>query len=119
MVTAGIIESGRGMVRLLRPDELPEDWNPATDSRTPAWESVHQLVRVVEEGGDYSAAELMSKLGAGKAEVARELAYRLYTICERKGWAKEALSYNSLVQSWTEILRISQQAQPSEQGSLL
>jgi len=119
MVAAGFLESSRGKVRLFRPEELPEDWDPTTDSRTPAWESVHQLVRAVEEGGDHSAAELMSKLGAGRAEVARELAYRLYTICERKSWAKEALSYNSLVQSWPEILRISQQEQPSEQGSLL
>jgi putative DNA methylase len=76
-------------------------------------------VRAFEQGGDRSAAALMSKLGAGRAEVARELAYRLYTICDRKGLAKEALSYNSLVQSWPEILSLSQNEQTGEQGSLL
>ena len=48
------------------------------------------------------AAELVAKLGA-KAETARELAYRLYTLCERKKRAAEALAYNALVQSWPEI----------------
>ena len=119
MVMSGILESSRGKVRLFRPGELASDWDPTTDTRTPAWESVHQLVRAMEEGGDHSAAELMSKMGGGRAEVARELAYRLYAICERKGWSKEGLSYNSLVRSWPEILTISQQVQQSEQGALL
>ena len=119
MVASGILESSSGKVRLFRPDELPENWDPATDVRTPAWESLHQLVHAMEEGGDQSAAALVSKLGAGRAEVARELAYRLYTICDRKSWAKEALSYNSLVQSWPEILGLSQNEQTAKQGSLL
>jgi putative DNA methylase len=63
---------------------------------------VHHLIRALEAGGESAAAELVAKLG-GKAEVARELAYRLYTLCERKKRAAEALSYNGLVQSWPEI----------------
>lgn len=105
MVKAGILASGGGEVRLLRPDELPHDWDPATDMRTPAWESVHHLVRALEHS-ERDAASLLSKLDANDAEVARELAYRLYTICERKSLAREALSYNSLVQSWPEIARL-------------
>jgi len=108
MVEAGIVESGRGKVRLLRPSELPEDWNPTTDNRLTAWEMVHQLVRRLESGGEGSAAELAAQLGS-KAEVARELAYRLYTVCERKKRAAEALSYNGLVQSWPEILRLTRE----------
>ncbi len=80
---AGILESGRGKVRLLRPEELPADWDPATDPRLTAWEIVHHLIRVIGSGGEGAAAELVAKLGA-RAEVARELAYRLYTLCERK-----------------------------------
>src|SRR5690606_25683250 len=99
MVEAGILESKRGKVRLLRPAELPADWDPATDPRLTAWEIVHQLIRTLEGGGEDAAAALLGKLGA-KAEVARELAYRLYTLCERKKRAAEALSYNGLVQSW-------------------
>ena len=83
MVEAGILASKGGKVRLLRPDELPADWDPATDPRLTAWEVVHHLIRALEAGGETAAAELVAKLGS-KAEVARELAYRLYTICERK-----------------------------------
>jgi putative DNA methylase len=109
MKDAGILTSSRGNVRLLKPNELPADWDPATDPRLTAWEAVHQLVRVLEAGGEGAAAELTAKLGS-KAEVARELAYRLYTICERKKRAAEALSYNGLVQSWPEISRLAREA---------
>jgi putative DNA methylase len=109
MVEAGIVASRAGRVRLLRPAELPANWDPATDPHLTAWEIVHHLVRVLEAGGEGAAADLVGKLGA-KAEVARELAYRLYTICERKKRAAEALSYNGLVQSWPEIMRLSREA---------
>jgi putative DNA methylase len=105
MVEAGIVESKRGKVRLLRPEELPADWDPATDPRLTAWEVVHQLIRVLASGGEGAAAELVAKLGAN-AEIARELAYRLYTLCERKKRAPEAMAYNGLVQSWPEITRL-------------
>jgi putative DNA methylase len=105
MKQAGILASSRGKVRLLAPDELPADWDPATDPRLTAWEMVHQLIRGLEMGGESAAGELVKKLGS-KAEVARELAYRLYTLCERKKRAAEALSYNALVQSWPEIVRL-------------
>ena len=105
MVEAGILESGRGKVRLLRPEELPTDWDPTNDPRLTAWEIVHHLIRVLASGGEGAAAELVAKLGVN-AEVARELAYRLYTVCERKKRAPEALAYNGLVQSWPEITRL-------------
>ncbi|QQR73410.1 MAG: DUF1156 domain-containing protein [Holophagales bacterium] len=108
MEDAGILKSKGGKVRLLRPAELPADWDPEKDSRRTAWEAVHHLVRVLESGGEGAAAELQKKLGA-QAEVARELAYRLYTLCERKKRAAEALSYNALVQSWPEVVRLAQQ----------
>jgi putative DNA methylase len=101
---AGIIESGRGKVRLYRPDELPADWDPATDSRLTSWEMVHHLVGALE-GSETMAAELLLRLGS-KAAVARELAYRLYNICERRKRNQEALWYNSLVQSWPELERM-------------
>jgi putative DNA methylase len=109
MVDAKFLTSKGGKVRLLRPDELPANWNPTTDRRLTAWEVVHQLIRALEAGGESAAAELVAKL-AGKAEAARELAYRLYNICERKKRAPLALSYNALVQSWPEITRLAQDA---------
>lgn len=108
MKEAGILFSSRGKVRLLKPDDLPADWDPATDLRLTAWEIVHHLIRVLESGGEGAAAGLVSKLGS-RAEVARELAYRLYTVCERKKRAAEALAYNGLVQSWPEIARLARE----------
>jgi len=107
MREAGILASARGKVRLLKPGELPADWDPATDPRQSAWETVHHLVRALESGGEGAAARLVAKLGA-RAEPARELAYRLYQLCERRKRAAEALAYNALVQSWPEIARLAQ-----------
>jgi putative DNA methylase len=108
MVDAGILASKSGKARLLRPDELPEDWDPQADKRLTVWETVHHLIRVLEAGGESAAAALVVKLGS-KAEIARELAYRLYTLCERKKRAQEALAYNGLVQSWPEIMRLARE----------
>lgn len=108
MVEAGILTSSRGKVRLLRPEELPADWDPTTDKRLSGWEAVHQLVRALESGGDQAAADLVAKLGS-QAETARELCYRLYTVSERKKRAADALSYNALVQSWPEITRLARE----------
>lgn len=104
MVSAGLVVSGAGRVRLLRPAELPAGWDPNTDTRLTIWETVHQIVRALD-AGEQSGAALIAKLGQ-RADVARELAYRLYTICERKKRAAEALAYNGLVQSWPEMLRL-------------
>lgn len=111
LAEAGILESKRGKVRLYKPEDLPADWDPATDKRLTAWETVHQLVRALGVGGEGAAADLVAKLGA-KAEAARELAYRLYVIAERKKRATEALAYNGLVQSWPEIVRLAREGGP-------
>ncbi len=123
LVDAGILESRQGRVRLLRPAELPEGWDPAADSRRSAWESVHHLVRALESGGECAAADLAAKMGSD-AESARDLAYRLYSLCERKKRAAEALSYNALVQSWREVAVLARTARavaerPDPQGRIL
>jgi putative DNA methylase len=120
LVEAGILKSSKGKVRLLKPDELPGDWDPTTDTRLTAWEMVHHLIRALNSGGELAAAAIVVKLG-GKAETARELAYRLYTLCERKKRAQEALAYNGLVQSWPEITRLAREGskpKPGAQGGL-
>jgi putative DNA methylase len=119
MVDAGILVSGRGKVRLRKPSELPPDWEPEKDTRLTVWEMIHHLIRELEDGGESRAASLLARLGS-KAEVARELAYRLFTICERKKRPQEALAYNGLVQSWPEIARLAQEggAPRREQASL-
>ena len=114
LVEASMLESRRGVVRLLPPGELPEAWEPKPGVST-AWETVHHLVRVLESGGESGAALLAAKAGSA-AEEARNLAYRLYTICERRKRPSEGLAYNALVQSWPEILRLARET-ASPQGA--
>ena len=107
MTEAGIVIARAGKVRLLRREELQADWEPATHRRFTIWEATHHLVRALEERGEQGAADLISSLGGERAERARDLSYRLYTICERRKWAKDALPYNALVQAWPEASRLS------------
>ncbi|WP_456476899.1 DUF1156 domain-containing protein, partial [Oceanithermus sp.] len=95
----GLLQAARGKVRLLRPEEYPEEvaHNPT------GWETLHRLVYRLETQGETGAGELLAQLG-GRAEAARDLAYRLYQIAERKGWARDALGYNALVQGWLGVV---------------
>jgi putative DNA methylase len=108
MVDAGILASRAGKVRLLLPEELPGDWDPSIDGRLTVWETVHHLIRTLAHS-EASAAVLAAKLGS-HAEVARELAYRLDNICKNQNRSQERLAYNSLVQSWPEIMRLARQS---------
>ena len=120
MEDAGILEAKGGKVRLLKREELKSDWDPATDDRMPDWEVAQYLIRTLDQNGEMGAAELLAKLG-DRGEAARDLAYRLYSLCDRKGWTKEAIAYNSLVISWPEINRLASEFSPSDaiQTSLL
>ena len=102
---AGILHSAAGKVRLLKRDELPDEWDPATDPRLTVWEATQHLIKRLENQGEQAAADLLAQLGS-KAEPARDLAYRLYTTCERKKWADEARAYNGLVVAWPELARL-------------
>lgn len=102
---AGIITARAGKVRLVKRDELPLDWNPATDKRLTVWEVTQHLIHRLDQKGETGAAELVGQLG-GIAEISRDLAYRLYSTCERKKWAQEALAYNSLVVAWPELTKL-------------
>ena len=117
MVDAGIVRSGGGKVRLLRPDELPATWDPEKDDRGSVWETTHHLVRVHGQQGESAAGELLAKLGFD-AESARDLAYRLYRICDQKNRSQEALAYNALVRSWGEISGLASRIVPERQGNL-
>src|SRR5207248_847997 len=103
LVNAGVVRTGGGKVRLLDRSELEQTWDPGGDTRLTVWEVAQHLIARHQKGGEYAAAELLRQVGGGLAEAARELAYRLFAICERKGWAQEALAYNALVSAWREI----------------
>jgi putative DNA methylase len=115
LVIAGVVESRAGKVQLVGRDGLLPEWNPAADSRLTVWEVAQYLIRALDIGGEARAAKLLLQIG-GLGETARELAYRLYTICERKKWAKEALAYNALVVSWPEIVRLAGEGLPQDSG---
>jgi len=99
---AGVIESGGGKVRLRKWAEYPGDWDPQADTRNPVWETLHHLIRALKQEGETGAGGVLAAV-KGKAEAARLLAYRLYTLCERQGWAEDARAYNELITSWTGV----------------
>lgn len=105
LVDAGILEARAGRVRLYRRDELKSNWNPTQDKRPTAWEAVQYLIYTLENQGEEPSAGLLAELGS-ESESARDLAYRLYVVCERKGWAQDALGYNSLVVAWSRLKEI-------------
>lgn len=102
LAECGIIHSRAGKVRLITRKDLEQGWQPEADLRPTVWMAAQQLVYAIDQGGEEKARDLRQRLGS-KAEAARDLAYRLYILCERKGWNEEAGKYNSLVVSWPEI----------------
>jgi len=115
---AGILEARAGKVRLLRREELDGDWDPTQDARLTVWEVTQHLIARLENEGEAGAAALLRQVGA-LGDAARDLAYRLYGICERKKWAKEAFAFNSLVVAWPTLAELAQRAAPPRQGELI
>jgi putative DNA methylase len=122
LVRAGVLKSGGGKVRLLSVEDLPVDYDPARDDRVSEWEIVLHLAKKLQEDGGAAAARLMA---AAKAVVdidaVRELAYLLFSIAERRGWAESARLFNGLGTSWSDLAEEARKpaiAQPSVQGQL-
>jgi putative DNA methylase len=106
---AGVVESGiaisrDGKLRLLERDELLQDWSPVTDSRATVWEATQHLICRLAVA-ESEASELLAQLG-GVADRARQLAYLLFGVCERKGWTDDAIAYNGLITAWPELTRL-------------
>ncbi len=117
---AGVLDSAKGKVRLLRIKEYPTDWDPQTDSRTPIWEACHHMCRALNDS-EGTAGALLARMPE-RQDAIRQLAYRLYTLCERQGRAEEARAYNELITSWPAIVEESQKVghvwtQPSLLGN--
>lgn len=109
LVESGVVASSAGSLRLMRWAELAKDWSPENDARTPVWESLHQLIRALNQDGESAAGGLLARMPE-RADPMRALAYRLYTLCERKGWAEDARAYNELVTAWTSIEQAANEA---------
>lgn len=113
---AGILDSSAGKVRILKRDELSEDWNPAEDKHLTVWECCQQVVRALEIGGEFEAAVLIRTVGPAMAENVKDLAYVLYNICEKRKDAKEATSYNALIAVWPDLTRLAASSETANRG---
>jgi putative DNA methylase len=111
LVDAGIVHSRAGKVRLLKREELhggdPMSYDPLQDDNMSAWEALQHLVHRHSQGGTEAAGALLRSF-SGKEDQIKDLAYRLYGICERKKWSQEAMVYNALVADWSDIVSASQ-----------
>jgi putative DNA methylase len=110
--------SKAGKVRLLDREELDAAWDPVADRHRTVWDVSQHLIRALDDQGEAGAALLLRRVGLGLGDVGRELAYRLYSICERKKWSREALAYNSLVIAWPEIVRLASEDVDHESATL-
>ncbi len=104
-------------MRLLAREELPADWDPLHDKRLTTWEATHHLIRALDKGGEKEAAALLARLGS-YGEAVRDLAYRLYTICEHKKWAQEAMACNMLVVAMPRLRDLAHKKLVSAQQTL-
>lgn len=114
---AGIIKARAGKVQLVPREGLSADWDPTSEKRLTVWELTQHLIRALETGGEAAAARIIRRVGS-LAETAKDLAYRLYVICDRKGWSQDALAYNMLVKSWPELQKLAS-GQAGESARLL
>lgn len=122
VVNAGLAVAKGGRVRLLTWEELEPGWDPTKDRRPTVWEGVHHLIERLNTYGEEGAAQLLVRMSHDLSAEVKNLAYRLYQICDRKGWTRYALDYNALVQSWPRMQELAQalrQQQPPEQLGLL
>ncbi len=116
----GILISRAGSVQLVKPGDLSWDYDVLKDPHTSNWEALHHLVKVLERdgiapAGDFLQASLSRTDAAVDADLVKELAHLLFRIAEGNGWTKDALSFNSLVTSWPEILEVARFAKKPTQ----
>lgn len=100
MAAHGVLYAKGGLVHLVERNEMPEK---VDTNESNIWMLTQQLTRAMAKGGVNICAEIVYNMFGSNAENAKDLAYRLYTIAERKGWAEEAYAYNNLVVSWPDI----------------
>ena len=123
LIRGGVFWARAGKARLLQPAELSAEWDPADDERISVWELVLRLVKALNEKGADEAARLMAAAGQRvDLDAAKELAYLLYSICEKRGWNQTGLLFNGLGTSWSDLSAVARTGgaltPPSVQGEL-
>lgn len=99
LAARGLLAASKGIVHLLDRDEISAELSLAS----PMWLVTQQLTRALDDGGITACAKLLAGPLGGNADGAKALAYRLFTIADKKNWQQEAFAYNSLVTAWPEI----------------
>ncbi|GHS93860.1 hypothetical protein AGMMS50276_05270 [Synergistales bacterium] len=99
LAASGVLYAQKGVVRLLTREEIPVN----TNNKDIVWLLTQQLTRAMETGGVVATARMVLDMSGSNAEYAKALAYRLFGVAERKGWAQEAYAYNSLVIAWPDV----------------
>ena len=100
MASHGILYAKAGIVHLVERGELPEKVDSGEQC---IWLLTQQLTHAMAKGGIEACAKILVDIFGSNGERAKDLAYRLYTIAERKNWANEAYAYNALVVAWPDI----------------
>ena len=103
---SGAITAEGGIVQIMNWKDYPADYDPATDKNRSTWEACHHMIRVLNQQGEEAAGALLAKMSEDGENI-RQLAYFLYTLCERKGNAEDARYYNELMTSWHAIVTAS------------
>ena len=114
----GLLSASKGKVRLLAREELPEKWIPSASS--PIWLCTQHLVRALTTGGEDATAKLATRFDGTMTDSVKSLAYRLFVIADRKKQTEEALAYNALIASWSDVQAQAMEltGRPKSQGEL-
>ena len=113
LVRAGVVKSAAGKAKLLSVRDIPVFYDPEADDRTSEWEICLHLAKALSERGADDAALVMAaarRVPSVDLDDVKELAYLLYSIAEKKGWAETALLFNNLGTSWTDLEKLAQSA---------
>ncbi len=118
MERGGILSARAGRVQLYRPADLPDDYDVLSDPSTSAWETLHHAIRIlgvkgITAAGQFLWAATQRAEGAVDLDLVKELAYLLFQISEKNGWAKDALSFNAIASSWSDVLDAGREAKPA------
>lgn len=124
MERGGILRARAGKVQLYRPTDLPDDYDATSDQHTSAWEALQYTIRIQESKGIPAAGAFLHDAsrrsdGAVDLDLVKELAYLLFQVAEKNGWTKDAISFNGIATSWSELLDSGRTATPVSTATTL
>lgn len=124
MERGGILSARAGKVQLYRPTDLPDDYDVTSDQHTSAWEALQHTIRIQESKGIPAAGAFLHDAsrrsdGAVDLDLVKELAYLLFQVAEKNGWTKDAISFNGIATSWSELLDSGRTAAPASTAATL